>query len=508
MVLVNTSANSINADLHFVPTVHLQNTDRAAVKTYAATAGATATINAATIIYSAAAPFTASFSSRGPSRAANGDILKPDLIAPGQDVLAGVAPPGNSGRLFDIYSGTSMSSPHVAGLAALFKQKYPGWSPMAIKSALMTTGYDVLDGGTPAPNTNPVLIFRQGAGHVAPAKAFNPGLVYNSSFDDWLSFLCGAQPGGGCTGVTPMDPSDLNQASIAIGDLAGLQTVKRKVTNVSGGPLTVSAGVTGMLGFTTTVTPSTLTLAPGQTGEFTVSFVQTSAAPNAYTGGQLTWTGGGYSVRSPIVVRPVALAAPAAVASNGTAVSYPVTFGYNGAFTATPRGLVAAAITAGSVADDPTDSACSLTSPNAVLLPVAVPVGTTYARFSLFDADVNAGADIDLCVFNGTTLAGSSGSGTSAEEVNLLNPAAGNYMVVVQGWGVVGTSPFKLHTWLLDSTDAGNMAVAAPATAVLGTTGTIGLSFSGLTVGTKYLGSVAYGGVAGLPNPTIVRVDP
>ena len=46
MILVNTSANSINADFHFVPTVHLQNTDRAAVKAYAATAGATATINA------------------------------------------------------------------------------------------------------------------------------------------------------------------------------------------------------------------------------------------------------------------------------------------------------------------------------------------------------------------------------------------------------------------------------------------------------------------------------
>jgi subtilisin family serine protease len=509
MVLVNTSANSINADLHFVPTVHLQNTDRAAVKAYAATSGATATINAATILYSAAAPFTASFSSRGPSRAANGDILKPDLIAPGQDVLAGVAPPGNSGRLFDVYSGTSMSSPHVAGLAALFKQKYPGWSPMAIKSALMTTGYDVLDGGTPAPNTNPVLIFRQGAGHVDPARAFNPGLVYNSGFGDWLSFLCGAQPGGGCTGVTPMDPSDLNQASIAIGDLAGLQTVKRKVTNVSSGPLTVNATVTGMVGFTTSVTPSTLTLARGQTKEFTVSFVQTSAAPNAYTGGQLTWAGGGFSVRSPIVVRPVALSAPAAVSSNGTAISYPVTFGYNGAFTATPRGLVAAAITAGTVADDPTDGACSLAAPNAQLIPVAIPDGTTYARFSLFDADVSAGADIDLCVANSAgTIVGSSGSGTSAEEVNLLNPAAGSYTVVVQGWGVVGSSPFKLHAWLLGSTSAGNMAVTAPATAVVGTTGTIGLSFSGLTVGTKYLGSVAYGGVAGLPNPTIVRVDP
>ena len=73
----------------------------------------------------AAAPFTASFSSRGPLLAAGGDLLKPDLIAPGQDILAGVAPPDNSGRLFDLYSGTSMSSPHVAGLAALFKELHP-----------------------------------------------------------------------------------------------------------------------------------------------------------------------------------------------------------------------------------------------------------------------------------------------------------------------------------------------------------------------------------------------
>ena len=94
----------------------------------------------ASIVNNLPAPFTASFSSRGPLRAGNGDLLKPDLIAPGQDILAGVAPPGNSGRLFDLYSGTSMSSPHVAGLAALFKELHPNWSPMAIKSALMTTG--------------------------------------------------------------------------------------------------------------------------------------------------------------------------------------------------------------------------------------------------------------------------------------------------------------------------------------------------------------------------------
>ena len=185
-----------------------------------------------------------------------------------------------------------------------------------------------------------------------------------------------------------------------------------------------------------------------------------------------------------------------------------MTFGYNGPFTATARGLVPAAITEGTVADDPTDSTCSLTSPNAQLVPVTISAGTTYARFSLFDADVAPGTDIDLCVFLGSVLQGSSGSGTSAEEVNLLNPAAGNYTVVVQGWGVAGSSPFKLHTWLLGSADAGNMTVVAPASATQGATASIDLSFSGLVPGTKYLGSVAYGGAAGLPNPTIVRVDP
>jgi hypothetical protein len=508
MVMANTSANSQNADLHFVPTVHISHLDRAAVKAYAATPGATATINQSTVVYNEPAPFTAAFSSRGPLRAGGGDVLKPDLIAPGQDVLAAVAPPGNNGRSFDIYSGTSMSSPHVAGLAALFKERHPSWSPMAIKSALMTTGYDVLDGGTPAPNTNPVLIFRQGAGHVAPNSALDPGLVYDASWNDWISFLCGAQPGGGCTGVTPIDPSNLNQASIAIGDLPGTQTVTRRVTNVSGGPLTVSANVTGMVGFTVSVTPSSLTLAPGETKSFEVSILRTTATLNAFSGGQLYWTGGGYTVRSPIVVRPVALSAPVSVSSNGAAVSYPVLFGYTGPFTATPRGLVPATTTDGVVADDPTDGACSLTAPNAQLIPVVIPAGITYARFSLFDADVSPGADIDLCVFRGTTLVGSSGSGTSAEEVNLTNPAADAYTVVVQGWGVAGTSPFKLHTWLLDSADAGNMTVSAPASATTGATGTINLAFSGLTAGTKYLGSVVYGGAAGLPNPTIVRVDP
>jgi len=73
---------------------------------------------------------------------------------------------------------------------------------------------------------------------------------------------------------------------------------------------------------------------------------------------------------------------------------------------------------------------------------------------------------------------------------------------------VPGTANFTLFSWLLGGASAGNMTVTAPPSATQGATGTITLTFSGLTAGTKYLGSVAYGGTTGLPNPTIVRVDP
>ncbi len=503
MVLVNTptSANTTLAILHVVPAVHLPNTAFAGIKAYAATAGATGTINAATIVLTAAAPFTASFSSRGPLRAAAGNLLKPDLIAPGQDILAGVAPPNNNGRLFDVYSGTSMSSPHVAGLAALIKEVHPRWSPMAIKSALMTSAGDVLDG----PNTNPLVIFRQGAGHVQPNNAADPGLVFDSAFEDWAGFLCGTQLGPNfcvSNGIAVLNPSDLNMASIAIGALAGTQTVTRKVTNVSDGYATYTAAVTGMTGFQVKVTPTSLTLAKGQTKSFTVSFTRTDAAAlNSYAGGQLTLSGGTskkmsdqHRVRIPLVVRPVALAAPAEVNA-----SYSVKFGFTGPFSATPRGLVAATTATGSVVTG-----------GSVDFAVTIPAGTTYARFSLFDTDVSQPSDLDLEVYNSSgAQVGGSGSGTSAEEVNLVNPPEGTYKVRVLGYATGGSATsFTLFNWSLGSTSAGNMTVTAPASAVTGSTGSIGLAFTGLTAGTRYLGSVAYGGAPPVAAPTIVRVNP
>ena len=518
MILVNTSPNSTNADLHFVPTVHLPDTDRAGVKAYAATSGATARINQSTLIYNAPAPFTATFSSRGPLTAGGGDLLKPDVIAPGQDILAAVAPPGNHGLSFNVYSGTSMSAPHVAGLAALLKDLHPDWSPMMIKSALMTSAADVLD----ASISSATRTFRQGGGHVVPNRAADPGLVYDSSFNDWLAFLCGTT-----TGVNPascntlkargysLDASDFNGASIAIGDLAGVQKVKRKVTNVGAGTATYSVSVAAPSGVTVSVSPATLNVGPGESASYEVTFTRTTATLNAYAGGSLTWSDGTHSVRSPIVVRPVALAAPAQVSGTGGPINYTVKFGYDGPFTATPRGLIPATTIDGSVADDPADN-FDPEGEGVVSFEVVVPAGTTYARFSLFDANVSPASDLDLYVFRNSdgVLVGVSGGGTSNEEVNLSNPVANTYTVFVHGFSVPGAAGdkanFTLFSWVLGSAAAGNMNVSAPATATTGGSGTIGLTFTGLTPGTKYLGSVAYGdGVNPLPvNPTIVRVDP
>jgi hypothetical protein len=506
MILMNPTPNSLNADLHFVPTIHVQNTDRIAILAYIASAGAGATATLSAAFPGTPVPAIAEFSSRGPSLASE-DQIKPDISAPGVDVLAAVAPPGNFGRLFDLYSGTSMSSPHIAGLGALMKDAHPDWSPAMIKSAMMTTAYDLVSGADP---------FAQGAGHVQPNSMVDPGLVYDNGFFDWFGFLCGTgQLQSASCPTFIIDPSDLNLASIAIGSLAGYQTVTRTVTNVGDAEETYvfSHNLTGV---DAVANPASFTLAPGDSQTYALTFTVTSAALNTYTTGFVYWTGDqGHVVRSPVAVKPVALAAPEEVFGTGADLSYEVIFGYTGSFTAEARGLVPATTIAGNVVDDPAnDINVALASGVGITIhEVIVPAGTTYARFSLFDDFVDGATDdLDLYVFRdgGNVFVGGSGSGTSAEEVNVVDPVADTYLVVVHGWQTDGPDAnYTLFTWALGSTSAGNMTVTAPATATLGSTGTIDLTFSGLAAGTKYLGSVAYtDGTNPLPTlPTIVRID-
>ncbi|CAN6723343.1 unnamed protein product [Malus baccata var. baccata] len=150
------------------------------------------------IIGDALAPKVASFSSRGPSLSSPG-ILKPDIIGPGVDILAAWPESVDNATLpnpkatFNIISGTSMATPHLSGIAALIKKSHPDWSPAAIKSAIMTTA-DVLNlAGTPIVDQNltPADVFAIGGGHVNPAKANDPGLIFDIKPEDYFPYLCG-----------------------------------------------------------------------------------------------------------------------------------------------------------------------------------------------------------------------------------------------------------------------------------------------------------------------------
>ncbi len=499
MIMVNTSANSLNADLHSVPTVHLDHVDGAAIKA-AITPASVATIGV--VSGGAPAPKMAEFSSRGPNTASSADVLKPDLAAPGVDVLAAVSPHA-AGRSFDLLSGTSMSSPHVAGLAALLVQAHPDWSPMAIKSALMTTARDTTDAADD--------LYAQGAGFVQPNSAVDPGLVYEHGFLDWLMFLQGQDCH--CLGdetFPRIDASDLNQASIALDKLAGSQTVTRKVTNVgSAGTYTVS--VDAPEGVDVTVEPASLTLAQGATASYTVTFTSNSDAEMGEpTFGYLTWSDGTHSVRSPLAVTPVALAVPGEVSGDGSPQSYDVTFGYSGDFETSTRGLTAATENADTVSDDPTNNFV-VGGPGITEHEIEIPEGTTYARFALYDEQVGAGNDLDLYITNEDgDIVDFSGTGTSTEIVSLTAPEAGTYTAHVHGWQTAGggTTSYILYTWALDDSSAGNMTVTAPSAAVLAESGEIELSFSGLEAGKRYLGAVDYSNGSEPIGSTIVYQTP
>jgi subtilisin family serine protease len=512
MILYNDPDSSLNADFHFVPTVHVSKADGLAAKAYATTPGATASINAASIVLNAPAPLTASFSSRGPLTAGGGDLLKPDVIAPGQDILAAVAPPGNAGREFNLYSGTSMSAPHVTGLAALLMQKYPSWSPMAIKSALMTSAGDVLDG----PNTNPLVIFRQGAGHVAPNRAANPGLVYDAGWNEWLAFLCGNSSAVGaatCNALTgagySTDASDMNVASIAIGDLAGIQTVKRTVRNVGGAAATYTASLTGLAGIDTVVTPSSLTIPAGGSASFTVKFTRTTATLGAYVGGQLTWSDGTHAVRVPVVLKPVALAAPAEVTGTGGPLSWSVTTGYAGSLVFGAQGLVPATTTAWTVAQDPDQTFDPAVTAGTYSTTFTVPAGLTAFRAGIYENAITpTGTDLDLFVYQGSTLVAQSADGDSNEEVTLRAPAAGTYTVYIHGYLTNGPSASgTLFSWQLGSVNAGNMTVPAAAAAVVGGSVPVSVGFTGLAPATRYFGAVAYSDGTNSVGSTLVTVN-
>ena len=466
-----------------------------------------------------------SFSARGPGPVP--DILKPDVTAPGINILAGFTPDAANaapGENFAYLTGTSMSTPHVAGVAALLLQAHPDWSPSAIKSALMTTAHQSLTGSD---GVTAALPFDYGAGHIVPNDSVDPGLVYDVSSDDYDAFACGiASPGVAqerCDQLSVAGYSfagaDLNQPSIAIERFTSERTVSRSVTNVSDQSASYVATVIAPVGIGVNVVPASITVAPGQTATFDVTFSFESGPLDLWRFGSLTWSDGTHSVYSTIAIRPISVTAPAQVTDFGAdgSLSFPVEFGYTGAYTAGVHGLRLPLVLNGFVDNDPTKT-FSFRSDNGVTMHlIDVPVDEAYLRFSLFDTLTDGDDDLDMYVYycpdnvNCTKL-GDSGEASSQEEFNVLLPAAGRYAVLIHGFETdqVAGGPganYSLLGWsfgLVD--DQGNMTASGPAFVNAGSTEDVTVSWTGLLPDTIYLGGISHNTPQGLSAITVIRI--
>ncbi|CAN0841639.1 Subtilisin-like protease 3 [Linum grandiflorum] len=328
MILINSAASGFTtlADAHELPASHVSYEAGMLIKGYInSTAYPTATIVFKGTMFSDQenAPQVASFSSRGPSKASPG-IMKPDVIGPGVSTLAAWPTlleedsiSSSPETKFNMISGTSMSCPHLSGIAALLRGSHPDWSPAVIKSAMMTTAHLTQFHSNKAisdEQCSPADLFQMGSGHVNPAGANDPGLVYDIQPDDYIPYLCGlgysdvlvttiVQQKVQCSSNQSIPEAQLNYPSFVLTLGSQPETYTRTVTNV-GKANSVYRVEVQVASETVAVKVSPGEIAFSRLNEkanysVTFSLRNGTTTSGKFVQGSLIWVADGYSVRSP-----------------------------------------------------------------------------------------------------------------------------------------------------------------------------------------------------------------
>ncbi|OAY74488.1 Subtilisin-like protease SBT1.2 [Ananas comosus] len=327
MILMNPKPDGYTtfADAHVLPASHVSYAAGSEIISYVnSTSAPTATIAfEGTVLGSSPAPTVAFFSSRGPGKASPG-IIKPDVTGPGMNILAAWAAPAetrstmavSTERAFNMVSGTSMSTPHLSGVAALIKSVHPHWSPAAIKSAIMTTSDFVDHSGEPIKNEQyqKASFFAMGAGYVNPSRAVDPGLVYDLGVNDYIAYLCGLGLGDAgvsavahrnirCSTIRNVTEAELNYPSILVNPQDKPITVKRTVTNVGKASSTYVAAVEVPEEVVVVrVRPRILHFSKANEKKSFAVTVQRKGGSKNGVEGNLKWVSGEHVVRSPILI--------------------------------------------------------------------------------------------------------------------------------------------------------------------------------------------------------------
>lgn len=275
MILYNAFPFDVFTDNHWIPTVHIDKPETDQFLAFlTAHPGTTASFQQGTKTTWQGDRVTF-FSSRGPGT----DWVKPDITAPGLHILAGNTPAANPaqpvhgppGNLFQVIAGTSMSSPHAAGSAALVKALHPSWTPGQIKSALETTAKTA--GVTKSDGQAPADPFDVGGGRVDLTKAGDPGLTFDETAADYAA---GA--------ATPLDRIDLNTPSINAPTMPGVISTTRTAKNVSNSRLAYKTDTQSPAGTSISVTPHNFTLDPGQQVTLNITISAPGVAQGQYFG--------------------------------------------------------------------------------------------------------------------------------------------------------------------------------------------------------------------------------
>ncbi|MEV0284515.1 S8 family serine peptidase [Kribbella sp. NPDC050820] len=289
MLMYNAAPADVFTDNHWLPTVHLEKPDSDTLLAFLAahpgttasfTQGATATWQGDVMTH---------FSSRGPG----GDFLKPDVTAPGLHIMAGATPTpespaeGPPGNLYQVIAGTSMSSPHVAGSAALVLALNPSWTPGQIKSALETTAKTSV---TKPDRVTPADPFDYGGGRIDLTKAGNPGLTLDETAANYAA-----------SATDPLNRIDLNLPSVNAPTMPGVITAERVVKNVTNQTLTFTASGTTVNGASISVLPPAFQVKPGKTQKLTIA-ITAPALPDGQYFGQvnLKQVGGSRALHLPV----------------------------------------------------------------------------------------------------------------------------------------------------------------------------------------------------------------